>query len=230
MSEDDAQPAAQPPPHRTRLSVPAADESTIRWLAQQDNISASVRYLVREHIKREGYTDPTCTPVTRQPRRGRPPGSGTSVGAASAAAHAERERMIALGLGKTLLRLDEHGEAVCTVCGSEYPEHVEQCAGASVARQFFELYALDPQQLPSRDERDDDDDMADEISAEEATAVDAAYEQRHQQDSERAGPLDLDDVDQDGDPEPLPPLHTQITRSTSDTPTSTTNHPSEDTR
>lgn len=62
-------------PHRTRLSIPAADVSTIRWLGVQENVSASLRLLVREHIARHGYTDPTCAPVTQQPRRGRPPGA-----------------------------------------------------------------------------------------------------------------------------------------------------------
>lgn len=61
------------PPHRVRLSIPAADASTLEWLSKQDNASQSMRALVRDYIERHGYTDPTSRPVRQLPRRGRPP-------------------------------------------------------------------------------------------------------------------------------------------------------------
>lgn len=63
------------PPTRYRLSVPVADEAVNEWLTIQDNLSASVRAVIREHIERNGFVDPTCRPVVQQTRRGRPPAS-----------------------------------------------------------------------------------------------------------------------------------------------------------
>lgn len=65
------------PPTRYRLSVPVADEAVNEWLGFQDNMSASVRAVIREHIERNGLVDPTCRPVSQQARRGRPPASET---------------------------------------------------------------------------------------------------------------------------------------------------------
>ena len=59
---------------RYRFSVPGADDSSQRWLDEQQNLSLSLRYLVRAHIAREGYGDVFCKPVEQLPRRGRPPG------------------------------------------------------------------------------------------------------------------------------------------------------------
>lgn len=67
--------AALAAPHRTRLSIPVADTSVIEWLGVQDNVSASIRTLIRDHIAAHGMSDPTCRPVEQRPRRGRPPGS-----------------------------------------------------------------------------------------------------------------------------------------------------------
>ncbi|WP_328530131.1 hypothetical protein OG984_02815 [Nocardioides sp. NBC_00368] len=39
----------------------------------QDNVSVSLRLLVREFIAREGYVDPMNRPVEQQPRRDRSP-------------------------------------------------------------------------------------------------------------------------------------------------------------
>lgn len=58
---------------RFRWTVPPADESVLRWVELQDNVSVSLRLLVREFIAREGYVDPMNRPVEQQPRRGRPP-------------------------------------------------------------------------------------------------------------------------------------------------------------
>lgn len=150
-TDDDAAPEGVAPPHRTRLSIPAADVSTIRWLTVQDNVSASVRALVRAHIAREGYTDPTCTPVEQQLRRGRPKGSKDraesrrrlrqlkadsdaaqaeqvgEVSDASIEAHRQREQLVQLGLAEGWLVVDEYGEAVCVECRSEFDGHTPGC-------------------------------------------------------------------------------------------------------
>ncbi|MGW1786170.1 hypothetical protein ACWCQQ_44950 [Streptomyces sp. NPDC002143] len=53
--------------------MPAADTSVIEWLDQQENISQSLRLLIRESIQRDGYIDVFYKPVDQLPRRGRPP-------------------------------------------------------------------------------------------------------------------------------------------------------------
>lgn len=63
-------------PYRTRLFIPPADVSVIRWLNGQDNVSASLRLLIRDSIERDGYVDVVNRPVEQQPRRGRPVGTG----------------------------------------------------------------------------------------------------------------------------------------------------------
>lgn len=60
-------------PRKVRWTVPAADTSVIEWLDQQENISQSLRLLIRESIQRDGYTDVYYKPVEQLPRRGRPP-------------------------------------------------------------------------------------------------------------------------------------------------------------
>lgn len=168
MGEDRDEPAkgrGAARPHRTRLSIPAADESTIRWLEAQENVSASVRYLVREHIRREGYTDPVCAPVDRQPRRGRPPGSRDrrerrrqqrqeradqqqqsqeGPGSASVQAHAQREAVIAKGIDQGWLVVDEFGEAVCVDCRREHGEHEADCWHARRCAGCGEVEGHDP--------------------------------------------------------------------------------------
>ncbi|MFF8902555.1 hypothetical protein ACF082_34375 [Streptomyces lydicus] len=60
-------------PRKVRWTVPAADTSVIEWLDQQENISQSLRLLIRESIQRDGYIDVFYKPVDQLPRRGRPP-------------------------------------------------------------------------------------------------------------------------------------------------------------
>ncbi|MEU9167816.1 hypothetical protein AB0D34_08475 [Streptomyces sp. NPDC048420] len=60
-------------PRKIRWTVPAADTSVIEWLDQQENISQSLRLLIRESIQRDGYIDVFYKPVDQLPRRGRPP-------------------------------------------------------------------------------------------------------------------------------------------------------------
>ncbi|MCJ0875673.1 hypothetical protein [Streptomyces sp. AP-93] len=60
-------------PRKVRWTVPAADSSVIEWLDQQENVSQSLRQLIRESIQRDGYVDVYYKPVEQLPRRGRPP-------------------------------------------------------------------------------------------------------------------------------------------------------------
>lgn len=60
-------------PKRFRISVPEADTSVLEWIGKQQNLSYSIRQLIRDYIEREGYTDATCAAVQQLPRRGRPP-------------------------------------------------------------------------------------------------------------------------------------------------------------
>lgn len=60
-------------PRKVRWTVPAADTSVIEWLDQQENISQSLRLLIRESVQRDGYVDVYYKPVEQLPRRGRPP-------------------------------------------------------------------------------------------------------------------------------------------------------------
>lgn len=61
-----------PTAKRYRLQVPAADESVQKWLAEQINISTSLRQLIRDDIQKNGFTDVTCRAVEQGPKRGRP--------------------------------------------------------------------------------------------------------------------------------------------------------------
>lgn len=58
---------------RYRFTVPDADASVIAWLEAQASLSISLRFLIKEDIIRNGFTDVTCRQVGPAPRRGRPP-------------------------------------------------------------------------------------------------------------------------------------------------------------
>ena len=72
-----------------KLSVPLQDELVLTWLKSQENMSLSLRLLIKEHVRRHGGAiyDVTCDPVDTEivvveqhkPRRGRPPKSGAKV-------------------------------------------------------------------------------------------------------------------------------------------------------
>lgn len=47
---------------RFRFSVPIEDESVIKWVERQDNISISLRMLIGDVIEKYGYTDYSCRP------------------------------------------------------------------------------------------------------------------------------------------------------------------------
>lgn len=66
---------SRPEQQRFRVSVPETDESVLTWIGAQSNLSASMRTLIRDAIRRDGFRDATCYPVEQQPRRGRPPKS-----------------------------------------------------------------------------------------------------------------------------------------------------------
>ena len=72
-----------------KLSVPLQDELVLTWLKSQENMSLSLRLLIKEHVRKHGGAiyDVTCDPVDteitiveqKKPRRGRPPKSGAKV-------------------------------------------------------------------------------------------------------------------------------------------------------
>lgn len=50
---------------RERFSVPFKDVSVCEWIDAQENLSASLRFVIREHIRENrGIIDPLCDPVT----------------------------------------------------------------------------------------------------------------------------------------------------------------------
>ncbi|PUB32529.1 hypothetical protein C8K30_1011055 [Promicromonospora sp. AC04] len=63
-------------PRKVRWTVPAVDTSVIAWLDAQENISQSVRLLIREAIQRDGYIDVVYKPVEQLPRRDRSQDAG----------------------------------------------------------------------------------------------------------------------------------------------------------
>lgn len=46
--------------NRYRLSVPEADESVNQWIEKQNNLSFSLRCVIKDIIRRYGITDVTC--------------------------------------------------------------------------------------------------------------------------------------------------------------------------
>lgn len=55
---------------RLRFTVPTKDDTVLRWVAEQSNLSVSLRMLIRWAIQEYGYADVTCLSVKRG--RGRP--------------------------------------------------------------------------------------------------------------------------------------------------------------
>lgn len=55
-----------------KLSVPLADTSVLEWLSKQDDMSLSIRALIRSDIERNGMEDMFCRGVVPQSKRGRP--------------------------------------------------------------------------------------------------------------------------------------------------------------
>lgn len=96
---------------RYRFTVPPADTSVQQWIETQDNLSASLRTIIRESIERDGYVDATCKPVEQLPRRGRPVGQATAPAAAPADPVHDHERSRpAQRDGDFEVPLDERGD------------------------------------------------------------------------------------------------------------------------
>lgn len=72
-----------------KLSVPLQDELVLTWLRSQENMSLSLRLLIKEHVRKHGGAiyDVTCDPVDteivvleqKKSKRGRPPKVGAKV-------------------------------------------------------------------------------------------------------------------------------------------------------
>lgn len=95
---------------RYRFTVPPADTSVQQWIETQDNLSASLRTIIRESIERDGYVDATCKPVEQLPRRGRPVGSTTASAAPAGPAHGHESSRGAQRDGGFEVPLDERGD------------------------------------------------------------------------------------------------------------------------
>lgn len=54
------------PSRRFRISVPEKDEDVIAWFEEQEEISASIRVLVKNFVKKEGVVDVMCRPGVRK--------------------------------------------------------------------------------------------------------------------------------------------------------------------
>lgn len=63
-------------PSRYRLSVPQHDLSVNEWCKMQDNLSFSLRTIIKDYIEANGMTDPTCIEVVETPKVGRPKKGG----------------------------------------------------------------------------------------------------------------------------------------------------------
>jgi len=57
-------------PKRYRLSVPSEDTQIHEWMEAQQNVSFSIRMLIKESISKYGIADVTCVPAKL--RQGRP--------------------------------------------------------------------------------------------------------------------------------------------------------------
>lgn len=48
---------------RYRFNVPTNDKSVLKWISNQSNVSSSIRQLIRDDIRRNGFSDYTCRDV-----------------------------------------------------------------------------------------------------------------------------------------------------------------------
>ena len=55
-----------------KLGIPLADASVLKWLEGQDNMSDSIRQLIRQDIEKNGYDDIFCRDIVPGAKRGRP--------------------------------------------------------------------------------------------------------------------------------------------------------------
>ena len=55
-----------------KVGVPLADTAVLEWMAAQDNMSDSIRQLIRQDIEKNGYGDIFCREIVPGAKRGRP--------------------------------------------------------------------------------------------------------------------------------------------------------------
>lgn len=55
--------SSKPPPERKRVSIPANDESVLKWWTEQHDPSLSIRLLIRAELARSGYVDYASRPI-----------------------------------------------------------------------------------------------------------------------------------------------------------------------
>lgn len=53
--------------HTYKIDVPNGDVSVIDWLEMQDNVSISIRLLIKDYITRKGFNDVACLPAEYNP-------------------------------------------------------------------------------------------------------------------------------------------------------------------
>lgn len=51
-------------PLRYRVTVPLRDADVINWMAEQSNVSFSIRMLIKAFVSKYGITDVTCLPAS----------------------------------------------------------------------------------------------------------------------------------------------------------------------
>ena len=49
---------------RYHITVPLVDKQVIEWVNAQDNISHSMRILIKAYVGKYGYVDPLCLPAS----------------------------------------------------------------------------------------------------------------------------------------------------------------------
>ena len=59
---------------RYRFTVPDSDTDVVNWIAAQENLSTSLRVLIKQSVQRDGLVDIFCKPVANPGiTAGRPP-------------------------------------------------------------------------------------------------------------------------------------------------------------
>lgn len=187
-------PERKDPPKRYRLNVPIADATVNDWLDAQDNVSNSIRAVIREYIERNGFEDPTCRPVTQLPRKGRPPGSSLDQddGDAEGEAPSQREqrspRVDASALAQAIeqgssSQMDEGplGRQLSAATGRMAEGDAQEAAAAAVA-------AMRPAAVSQPRS------AAQEHALQPDIARAARSDQHDQQDQDGGEPIDMDDI------------------------------------
>ena len=56
---------------QVRMSIPESDNSVLKWLAAQSNMTLSIRLAIRQAITKYGYVDLSCLDIDKGPGRPR---------------------------------------------------------------------------------------------------------------------------------------------------------------